>query len=145
MEYLKTRDQVNDSKLGSIHESVFKIGDVYKVKTTIEIPKSLINGFVSKAKKEHNIDPRENWSDIDLAEMFVNYVTANFLTVESLPVQELLGDKQANPDETTIQPAEAQAATTPTDEPAQTQPAQGATVDTAQTPTGEIQTQNPIQ
>lgn len=106
MKFLKTREQLLAQKLGSLHESVFKHGDVYKVKTVIEVPKSVINQFVSKAKKENDIDPRENWSDVDLAEMIVNYVAANFITVESLPVAEILGEKVTDPNSATITPEE---------------------------------------
>ena len=78
-------------RLGSINEAVFKQGDLYKVKTTLDVPKSLINAFVSKAKKEHNVDPRETWSDMDLAEMFVNYITATYLNIDSIPVDAIMG------------------------------------------------------
>lgn len=91
MEFLKTKEQFINEKTGAVNESVFKMGDIFKVKTTIDVPKSLINGFVSKAKKEHGTDPRENWSDIDMAEMFVNYITKTFVNIDSLPVEALLG------------------------------------------------------
>lgn len=136
MKFLKTREQLIEQQLGSLHESVFKHGDVYKVKTIIEVPKSVINQFVSKAKKENDIDPRENWSDVDLAEMIVNYVAANFITVESLPVAEILGEKVSDPNSTTVAPEEIGAPLpdentgAPTAAPIQ-EPA-------AQTPTGEI-------
>lgn len=145
MKYLKTREQLIEQKLGSLHESVFKHGDVYKVKTVIEVPKSVINQFVSKAKKENDIDPRENWSDVDLAEMIVNYVAANFITVESLPVSEILGEKVSEPNSATISPEEIGAPTTPEDStgaqapaPDMQPPVQGPTTDE---PSGEIQPQ----
>jgi hypothetical protein len=92
MEFLKSKQQVVNDKLASVHESVFKQGDVYKVRTTIDVPKSLINAFVSKAKKEHNIDARENWSDTELAEMFISYITANFVNIDTLPVTQIIGE-----------------------------------------------------
>jgi len=148
MKFLKNREQLIEQKLGSLHESVFKHGDVYKVKTIIEVPKSVINQFVSKAKKENDIDPRENWSDVDLAEMIVNYVAANFITVESLPVAEILGEKVSDANSATIEPEEIGGAgqpapdTTgaptpaPIEEPTETN-AQGENTE----PTGEIQPQ----
>ena len=78
-------------RLGATNEAVFKQGDLYKVKTTLDVPKSLINAFVSKAKKEHDTDPRETWSDMDLAEMFVNYITATYLNIDSIPVDAIMG------------------------------------------------------
>jgi hypothetical protein len=99
MAFLKTKEQVISERLNSIHESVFKMGDLYKVRTSIDIPKSLINAFVSKAKKEQGTDPRENWSDIELAEMLVSYVTTNFINIESLPVNTILGEPTKAPGE----------------------------------------------
>lgn len=151
MKFLKTREQLLAEKLGSLHESVFKHGDVYKVKTIIEVPKSVINQFVSKAKKENDIDPRENWSDVDLAEMIVNYVAANFITVESLPVGEILGEKVSGSEEksTTVGPEDiSDTVVTPEGElqsggaaqPAPDEPMQPVAA-SADEPSGEIQPQ----
>jgi hypothetical protein len=118
MEYLKSKEQIVAEKLGSVNESVFKMGDTYKVKTTIDIPKSLINAFVSKAKKDHDIDPRENWSDVDLAEMFVNYINATFVNIESLPVNAILGEKAKAPGEVSTEVAPAEVTPTPEEVPA---------------------------
>jgi len=101
MAFIKTKHQVIRESLGSVNESVFKMGDVYKVKTVIDIPKSVINAFISKAKKEHGIDPKENWADVDLAELITNYVIATYINIESLPVESILGELQTNPDEAT--------------------------------------------
>lgn len=138
MEYLKNKEQVIAEKLGSVNESVFKMGDIYKVKATIDVPKSLINAFVSKAKKDHDIDPRENWSDVDLAEMFVNYISATFVNIESLPVNAILGEKAKTPGEvqTEVNPAEAITPVPAVEEtPVQPEPVQTATDE----PSAEIQ------
>ena len=34
--------------------------------------------MAQKAKKENGIDPKENWSDVDLAEMFVEYIKIQY-------------------------------------------------------------------
>lgn len=128
MEFLKSKEQVIAERLGSVNEGATKYGDVWKVKTQIEIPKSLINAFISKAKKENNIDPREQWGDADLAEMFVTYIAANFINIESLPVQAILGDqmKSAGEVQTTVQPGDVAQPAQPTEgsQPVQTQPVQ---------------------
>ena len=105
---LLSKEKVLSLRMNGINESVFKHGDTFRVKTTIDIPKSLINAFVSKAKKEHDTDPRENWSDIDLAEIFVKYISANFINIESLPVDAILGEPAKTPNEITtdVQPTE---------------------------------------
>lgn len=140
MEFLKSKQQVVNDKLASVHESVFKQGDVYKVRTTIDVPKSLINAFVSKAKKEHNIDARENWSDMELAEMFISYITANFVNIDTLPVTQIIGEPSKSEGEvkTDVQPTEQPI----TDEPAQPlQPEVQPVAAQPGEPTAEIQTE----
>ena len=97
MKHLLDKNEVLKQRLNAIHEQVFKMGDVYKVRTNIEIPRTLINKFVSKAKKEHEVDPKENWSDIELAQLFVDYILANYLNDESLPVEGILGKQEKTP------------------------------------------------
>jgi len=94
---LKSREEVLRMRLGAVKEMATKVGDVYKVKILgAEVPKSLINAFVSKAKKERDLDPRENWSDSDLAELFVKYVLDTYLNIDSIPVESIMGEKIEN-------------------------------------------------
>lgn len=144
---LKSKEQVVLEKLGSINESVYKMGDLYKVKTVIDIPKSLVNAFISKAKKENGIDPKENWSDVDLSEMFVEYIKATFLNVESLPVSAILGETTKTPGEVQgeIQDVQAQEPVQPV-QPV-TQEVQGEVQAQVQEPVQPVQggVQEPIQ
>jgi len=87
-----SKSQILKQRLGAITEAVFKQGDQYKVRTTVSVPKSVINAFVSKAKKEHGVDVKENWSEMELAEMMVNYITASFLNIDSIPVESIIGE-----------------------------------------------------
>lgn len=137
MDFLRTKEQVNNMVANSLHESVRKKGDVWEVKSFIEVPKSLINAFVSKAKKESNVDPRENYSDTDLAEMFVSFITTNFMNVESLPVNKLLGETETTSTEvkTEITPEEV----TATEEQPEIITAPEAVQPLAGEPTSEIQ------
>jgi hypothetical protein len=116
MNYLKNKYDVYNDRLSSIHESVFKIGDTYKVKTTINVPKSLINAFVSKAKKANSIDPRENWSDTDLAEMFITYISTHFLNIDSLPVDAILGEPDSTKEEVSTVVTDEEIESTDTDD-----------------------------
>lgn len=86
-----------------INESLtMKKGDVYEQRRTIEVPVSLINAFVSKAKKEFNVNVRENYSDVDIVDMVINYVINTFVNIESLPVNTILGlDQKENTELTT--------------------------------------------
>lgn len=97
MKHLLDKNEILRQRLDSVHEQVFKMGDEYKVRTNISIPKTLVNKFVSKAKKEHDVDPKENWSDIELAQLFVDYILANYLNDESLPVEGILGKQDKEP------------------------------------------------
>lgn len=115
MEFIKSKEEVLKARLNSITESVFKMGDVYKVKTVIEVPKSLINAFVSKSKKEFEKDPRDVWSDTDLAEMFASYVATTFMNIDSIPLDAIMGEKEETPGAVTteIGATEQTVATTP--------------------------------
>lgn len=106
MIHLKTRGQIVEQKLGLVNEVATKTVDGYQVITPIIVPKSLINAFVSKAKKENGIDPRETFGDALIAELLVNYVAATFLNIESIPVTGVLGEKSTGEVQTTIQPEE---------------------------------------
>ncbi len=124
MSFLKNREQVIAEHTGSVNEQVIKKGDIWSVKTMIDIPRSLINAFVSKAKKDHGVDARENWSDTDLAELFVKYITTNFVNIDSLPVKGILGDIEETEGEakTDVQPEEVVTDAAPiVEEPIQTE------------------------
>jgi hypothetical protein len=145
MIHLKSKEQIVAERSGSVMEAT-KYGDTWKVKALVDVPKSLINAFVSKAKKENDIDPRETWGDEDLAQLFVNYVMATFVNIESLPVTAILGDKAKSTGEvsTDVQPQEmpdngVAAGDAPLEQPIQ--PVQPAEIVPAQPgePTSEIQ------
>lgn len=150
MIYLKSKEQVIAESLGGIYENTNLMDGVYYVKLVpgIAIPKSLINAFISKAKKENNIDPRDNWGDTDLAELLANYLVNNFVAIESFPVDKILGEKTKDI-QTDIQPQEVvqPQAVIPVQEPVQTQqiqPVQEVPVQTqsqVQQPSTEIQPQ----
>ena len=99
---LKSRENI--AKILGLNESVFKIGDIYKVKPIIDVPKSLINSFVSKAKKEQDVDPREMWSDMDIAELMVNYIMTTYLTADNISVEAIMGEKKPGETVTVAEP-----------------------------------------
>jgi hypothetical protein len=145
MEYLKSKDRIVAERLGSVNEAARKHGDTWKV--SINIPRSLINAFVSKAKKDYNIDPREQWSDMDLAEFIASYVESTFINIDSLPVQKILGDLEKTPGEvkTMVQPTEmppVQPDAQPITPQAEPQPVAQPMAQPVQGPTGEIQNES---
>jgi hypothetical protein len=103
-----SKQQLLSHRKGSLNESIFKMGDIYRAKVIIDVPRSLINGFVSKAKKENGIDARETWSDMDIAELMIEYLKTTYLNVESMSVINILGEKNITPGDvqTDIQPEE---------------------------------------
>jgi len=105
---LKTKEQILVERLGSINESTFKMGDMWNVRATFEVPRSLINAFVSKAKKENGVDPREMFSDMEMAELFISFIKSTYLNIESIPVAKIIGEMSAAPSEATdtIEPAQ---------------------------------------
>ena len=133
---LRKKDQI-------IKESVLQVNDIYKVRTFIDIPQSLINAYVKKVKDTTGKNLRQFFGDVDIAEEVVKYINTNFLNVDQIPAGALMGDAQSQ-GETQIdsqpqaqaQPAQAQ--------PAQAQPAQAQTEDQPQAQAQQAQAQ-PVQ
>ena len=128
----------------TIKESVLQVNDLMRVKTLVDIPQSLINSYVKKVKELNGSNLRSFYSDQDLAEEIVKYVTLNGLEIDKIPVNALVGgqaqaqvsvDGQAQPQaQTEAQPQaqpqtqteaqpKAQAQPESQDQPAQAQPA----------------------
>ena len=123
---LRKKDQI-------IKESVLQVNDIYKVRTFIDIPQSLINAYVKKVKDTTGKNLRQFFGDVDIAEEVVKYINTNFLNVDQIPAGALMGDAQSQGETQTdsqpqaqAQPAQAQA------QPAQAQPVQSQTQDQAQ-------------
>lgn len=122
--------------------------NVWKVRTRVEIPTSLINAYVKKVQSETGEDPRKKWSEQEIAEELTKYVTTAFLTVENLPSsivssaqkQPTVQTQEEMPTETQVQ-GQAQAPTQ-VQEPAA--PAQAPAQGQAQTVATEV-TQAPAQ
>jgi hypothetical protein len=86
-----------------IKESVFQVNDIYKVKTMIDIPQSLINAYVKKVKDTTGKNLRQFFGDVDIAEEIVKYINMNNLDVEKIPGGALMGG-QAQAQSTQVQP-----------------------------------------
>lgn len=119
-----------------INESVEIIDDIYEVRTTTEIPQSLINGFIKKAETNLGIKVRKTYSDKDLAEMLVNKVIKMNLDIEKLNPSDFFGGGQSSSQEGQSQEEQSQEATaetsqedtteTPAETPAETPQAKSA-------------------
>lgn len=97
----KRRDEI-------INESVLQVNDIYKVRTLIDIPQSLINAYVKKVKDVTGKNLRQFFGDVDVAEEIVKYITLNFLNVDQVPAGALTGDAQGQVQSTEGQPIQNQ-------------------------------------
>ena len=77
-----------------IKESVLQVNDIYKVRTMVDIPQSLINSYVKKVKDNTGKNIRQFFGDVDIAEEIVKWVNLNFLNVDQVPAGALTGDAQ---------------------------------------------------
>ena len=74
-----------------IKESVLQIGDIYKVRSMIDIPQSLINSYVKKVKDTTGKNLRQFFGDVDIAEEIIKYVTTTFLDIDKIPGGAIMG------------------------------------------------------
>ena len=81
-----------------IKESVLQVNDLYKVRTFIDMPQSLINAYVKKVKDNTGKNLRQYYGDVDIAEEIVKYINTNFLNVDQIPAGVLVGDAQSQPE-----------------------------------------------
>jgi hypothetical protein len=75
-----------------IKESILQVNDIYKVKTMIDVPQSLINAYTKKVKEQTGKNARQLWSDVDIAEEIVKFINNKFMNIESIPSSMLVGD-----------------------------------------------------
>ena len=85
---------INRKKEEIIKESVLQVNDIYKVRTFIDIPQSLVNAYVKKVKDNTGKNLRQFFGDVDVAEEIVKYINTNFLNVDQIPAGALMGDAQ---------------------------------------------------
>lgn len=74
-----------------IKESVLQVDDIYKVRTMVDIPQSLINAYVKKVKEVTGKNLRQYFGDVDIAEEIVKYITMSQMDSEKIPANALMG------------------------------------------------------
>jgi hypothetical protein len=131
MKHIRTFEsyRIKKNREEIIKESVLQVNDIYKVKTMIDIPQSLINAYVKKVKDTTGKNLRTFFGDVDIAEEIVKFINMDNLDVEKIPGGALMGGGQS---QTQTQPqaqpqvqVEAQPQAQTQEAPqAQTQPAQ---------------------
>lgn len=94
LKYIKSRKDFL-AKSSKVNESVYKSGDnLYKVKVTIDVPKSLVNAVIKKVKDTKGPDILDMYSQTDIAEAIVKYVNETYLNIESIPGTILTGEEE---------------------------------------------------
>ena len=93
MKHIRTYEnyRVRKNREEIIKESVLQVNDIYKVKTMIDIPQSLINAYVKKVKETTGKNLRQFFGDVDIAEEIVKYINMNNLDVEKIPGGAIMG------------------------------------------------------
>jgi hypothetical protein len=135
MKHIRTYEnyRIKKNREEIIKESVLQVNDIYKVKTMIDIPQSLINAYVKKVKDTTGKNLRTFFGDVDIAEEIVKFINMDNLDVDKIPGGALMGggqsqtqtQAQAQPQvQVEAQPQEAPQAQTQEDPQAQAQPAQ---------------------
>ena len=74
-----------------IKESVLQVNDIYKVKSMIDIPQSLINAYVKKVKDNTGKNLRQFFGDMDIAEEIVKHVAQAGIDADKIPATALVG------------------------------------------------------
>ena len=96
MKHIRTFEtyRIKKNREEIIKESVFQVNDIYKVKTMIDIPQSLINSYVKKVKDTTGKNLRQFFGDVDIAEEIVKYINMNNLDVEKIPGGAIMGGQE---------------------------------------------------
>jgi hypothetical protein len=140
MKHIRTYEnyRIKKNREEIIKESVLQVNDIYKVKTMIDIPQSLINAYVKKVKDTTGKNLRTFFGDVDIAEEIVKFINMDNLDVDKIPGGALMGGGQS---QTQTQP-EAQPQVQVEAQPqAQTQEAPQAQAQPAQTEESPAQAQ----
>ena len=140
MKHIRTYEnyRIKKNREEIIKESVLQVNDIYKVKTMIDIPQSLINAYVKKVKDTTGKNLRTFFGDVDIAEEIVKFINMDNLDVDKIPGGALMGGGQS---QTQTQP-EAQPQVQVEAQPqAQTQEAPQAQAQPAQTEEAPAQDQ----
>ena len=140
MKHIRTFEsyRIKKNREEIIKESVLQVNDIYKVKTMIDIPQSLINAYVKKVKDTTGKNLRTFFGDVDIAEEIVKFINMNNLDVEKIPGGALMGGGQS---QTQTQPQAQPQVQVEAQPQAQTQEAPQAQAQPAQTEKAPAQAQ----
>lgn len=77
-----------------VHEAVIEVEDTYKVRTSVDVPKSFVNAYIKKVKDETGEDISQLFGDFDIAEELVKHVTDKYLDNDIISARALTGGEE---------------------------------------------------
>ena len=92
----------------AVKESVLNVGDIYKVRSMVDIPQSLINSYVKKVKDTTGKNLRQFFGDVEIAEELVKHITTTGLDIEKIAGNALMGGAQGQAQGQEVQSQEGQ-------------------------------------
>lgn len=137
-EGFSVKRKLNDS----IKESVMVLNDTYRVKTLVDIKRSMINSVVNSVKSKTGQDLRQFYSDADIAEEIVKFANMG-IDAEKIPSNVFVGGAQAQ--------AQAQGGELPiepqaqTEAPVQAQPQVQVQTEAQPAPQAQVEAQPQVQ
>ena len=93
-----------NSFVEAVKESVMNVGDIYKVRSTVDIPQSLINAYVKKVKDTTGKNMRQFYGDVEIAEELVKYITTSGLDIDKIAGNALMGGQAQSQGQGQTQP-----------------------------------------
>ena len=89
----RNENKVNEAITGKVNEQITVVDDVYRIMSGkgIEVPAALVSAFTKKVKDESGQNIKQQYSEMQLAELIADYITSNFMTIENIPVSVVLG------------------------------------------------------
>jgi hypothetical protein len=82
-----------------VNENSFLVGQDYKVKVVIDVPKSLVQEYIDKVKEETDKDPLDNFSEAEIAEQIVSFLVKKNLFIDNLSPEFTVGSDYLGTDE----------------------------------------------
>ena len=92
------------SLVEAVKESVLNVGDIYKVRSMVDIPQSLINSYVKKVKDTTGKNLRQFFGDVEIAEELVKHITTTGLDIEKIAGNALMGGQAQGQGQPQAQP-----------------------------------------
>ncbi len=85
-----------EKKAKKVNEASFLVGEDYKVKSTFDVPKLLVNQYIEKVIEETGRNPLDNFNEAEVAEQMVDYVVKQNMIIDNLPSDFTVGSEDSS-------------------------------------------------